>query len=125
MPEINRPIHGVDIECNSEWLIELNLHVAITGRLPIKIGNEKQRIYIAQDFHNPNFPPEQAQEIIDVPRYCRDFNVTMPLLIKEGLLDKWISLVKLNEASPSDESIHLVVAAATLLEHLRREPKNF
>ncbi|HAS3166437.1 TPA: hypothetical protein I6Z04_000152 [Vibrio cholerae] len=76
----------MDFEKATDFELETRLTILITGEHPVdKAPSERLRCYIANDFDNQYFPPEEARKYVDVPRYCTDISATWPLMIEHGV----------------------------------------
>lgn len=76
----------MDYHNESDFNLEVRLQVLLTGINPVdREPNERQRVYIAKDYSNENFSPDEARQFIVVPKYCSDWNLIMPLCVEHNI----------------------------------------
>ena len=70
----------------SDFEIDLAVTIQVTGLEPIDLKpNEKQRVFVAKDFSNDDFPSEIARQYVDVPDYCNNPANAWPIMVKNKI----------------------------------------
>lgn len=63
----------------TDFELEVKLHTIVSKRPHVKAPNENQRIYFT------SADDGDQVEIVNVPRYCTDWDATMPLAVEYGV----------------------------------------
>lgn len=75
-----------DYESMSDFEIDLAVTIAVTGLEPCySKPSQKQRVFVAKDFDNDNFPPEIARQHVDIPCYCNNPADAWPIIVENDI----------------------------------------